>query len=179
MTPNRINRFHVRRAAVKDAAAIAEVHVQCWREAYEGLIPERVLATLDVDARRHLWRRTIKHKGYDTFICIDGIDAVVGFACSGSVRAVPKTFDGEIRAIYLLEEAQGFGMGRELMRHLAEALVAGGCHSAALRVARDTSKARGFYEHLGGVDAGEDLHKVDDFNMVTAVYGWQDISVLR
>lgn len=175
----RTPRFEIRRAVAADAEAIARTHVACWRETYAGLMPERVLAALDVEARRVMWKRTIRHRRHDTFVCVEQSDgAVVGFAGSGPRRAVPKDFDGEFLAIYLLQAAQGFGMGRELMRTMAEAMRERGCRSGALRVARDSPGARGFYEHLGGVDAGEGSHKVDDFRIVTTVYGWPDLTVL-
>ncbi len=169
----------IRPAVVADALAIAEVHVACWRETYAGMMPARVLAGLDVEARRHMWRRSIRHRRSDTFVCVrQGGGCIVGFAECGPVRAVPKDFDAEILAIYLLADVQGQGMGRALMRAMAAAMVARAKRSAALRVARDSPGARGFYEHLGGIEGGEGSHRVDDFNIVTTVYGWSDVSVL-
>lgn len=178
MSDERSSGFSIRDAVPADAAELAEVHVACWRETYAGLIPQRVLAMLDVDARRHMWRRSIRRGRESTFICTDPGNAIVGFGCSGPVRDVPKSYDGEILAIYLLERAQGLGLGRELMRRLAEALIADGRRSAALRVVRDSDKACGFYRHMGGIEAGAHLHQVDDFKMVTTVIGWDDVSVL-
>ena len=39
----------IRVAGVGDAAAIAAVHVEAWRETYVGIVPAQVLAGLSVD----------------------------------------------------------------------------------------------------------------------------------
>ena len=39
----------IRVAEVADAAAIAAVHVEAWRETYVGIVPVQVLAGLSVD----------------------------------------------------------------------------------------------------------------------------------
>lgn len=169
----------IRPAVRRDAAEIAEVHVACWRETYAHLIPENVLRSLDVDARYWQWRGTLRNKAYDTFVCENGSTGrLCGFAGAGPRRAVPDAFDAEFLAIYLLQSAQGKGRGRALMQAMAEALSSRGCRSAALRVARDSSTARAFYEHLGGTDIGVQHQRVDDFRIVTLVYGWPDLSVL-
>ena len=92
----------IRSAAKADADEIARVHVTCWRETYAGLIPARVLASLDVGARALMWRKTIKSSRFDTFVVMDAAGRMVGFASCGPRRAVPNTYDGEILAIYLL-----------------------------------------------------------------------------
>ena len=168
----------IRCAATADADEVARVHVACWRETYAGLIPARVLDLLDVDARASMWRDTIRNDVFATFV-VEGEDGrIVGFASCGQRRDVPEIFDGEILAIYLLREVQGRGFGRALFRRMGAALTEGGYRSAGLRVARDAETARRFYERMGGVDAGEDSHRTEDFNVVTTVYGWTDITVL-
>ena len=170
--------FEIRPAAKTDADEIARVHVACWRETYAELIPARVLENLEVESRARMWRKTIKNAKFATFVVVDESDCIVGFASCGPRRAVPKAYDGEFLAIYLFQAVQGQGLGRALLSRMSAALMGRGCRSAALRVVRDTTPARRFYEHLGGVDAGEESHKADDFKMVTVVYGWPDISVL-
>lgn len=43
--------FDIRQAAVADAVMIAAVHVQSWRETYQGIVPQSHLAGLDVAER--------------------------------------------------------------------------------------------------------------------------------
>jgi hypothetical protein len=37
----------LRHATPQDAEALGAIHVQCWREAYVGMVPDDVLAGLD------------------------------------------------------------------------------------------------------------------------------------
>ena len=46
----------VRRATPEDARAIADIQVETWRAAYVGMMPQRVLDELDVEARERMWR---------------------------------------------------------------------------------------------------------------------------
>lgn len=169
----------IRHAVAGDAAAIADVHVRCWRETYRGIMPDDLLASLDVAARRRLWTRTIKHRRYDTFVCTGKDDAgIVGFACNGPRTDVPEPYEGEFRAIYILQEAHGQGLGRALMSAMAAALTGRGYGSAALRVVRDSLATRAFYQHLGGIEVSEGSHSVEGITIDEVVYGWPDISVL-
>lgn len=169
----------IRRAVAGDVQAIADVHVQCWRETYRGIMPDDLLAALDVAARRRLWTRTIKHRRFDTFVCTGKASAgIVGFACNGPRTDVPEPYEGEFRAVYILQEAHGEGLGRGLMGTMAAALVARGFGSAALRVVRDSHATRAFYQHLGGVEVSGGSHKVEGISIAEVVYGWPDISVL-
>jgi ribosomal protein S18 acetylase RimI-like enzyme len=177
--PSNTGELTIRPAVAGDAAAMAEVHVACWRETYAGMIPDRVLAMLDVEARRHMWKRAIRQAGSDTFVCVRALDGTIaGFAECGPRRDVPEDYDAEVLAIYLLQLVQGRGVGRTLMRVMAEAMLERGGRSMALRVACQSEGARAFYERLGGTDAGKPSHQVDDYKIVTTVYGWPDVSVL-
>lgn len=49
----------VRQAAADDARAIAAVHVEGWRWAYRGLVPDAWLDALSVDQREAMWRATL------------------------------------------------------------------------------------------------------------------------
>jgi hypothetical protein len=44
----------IRVAGVADAAAIAAVHEEAWRETYMGIVPVQVLAGLSVDRRTEI-----------------------------------------------------------------------------------------------------------------------------
>ena len=48
----------VRPARIEDAPAIAEVHIQTWRETYAGLMPTEMLAGLSVRKSPIVGRRS-------------------------------------------------------------------------------------------------------------------------
>jgi hypothetical protein len=64
------------------------------------------------------------------------------------------------------------------MTGLARTLAAKGAQSLAIWVLRDNLKARGFYEAVGGVLAGERMERVGGWNVPSVGYRWADIGVV-
>jgi hypothetical protein len=50
---------NIRQAILSDARAVAEVHVQSWRSAYRGLVPDEYLQARSVDQREAVWHSVI------------------------------------------------------------------------------------------------------------------------
>ena len=168
----------IRPARVEDADTIARLHVDGWRETYAGILPDDVLAGLDVTEKAEMWTRALASPDLDAFVGGGSEDALTGFACARERTNVPDTFEGEFQAIYVLKAGQGIGLGHGLMTAMARALNARGFRSAALRVARENAPARAFYARLGGVEAGRGAHQIGDIRIDEVIYGWPDISVL-
>ena len=49
----------IRRAGFTDAPAVAEIYVETWREAYPGMLPDRVLLGMSSEHQRRAWRHSI------------------------------------------------------------------------------------------------------------------------
>ena len=168
----------IRPARADDAGTIARLHVEGWRETYAGIMPDDVLAGLDISEKARMWAQFVTSPELDVFVGGAGEDALTGFACSRARVNVPDAFEGEFSSIYVLKAGQGVGLGRGLMRAMASALGDRGFRSAALRVARENAPARAFYAHLGGVEAGGGAHQVGAITIDEVIFGWPDISVL-
>ena len=111
----------IRVAGVADAAAIAAVHVEAWRETYVGIVPVQVLAGLSVDRRTEIWRRILTNPtafSSSAVFVAERDGTVVGFGCCGMQRAESLSaqgYDGEISSIYVLHAFQRRGLGVALM----------------------------------------------------------------
>jgi GNAT superfamily N-acetyltransferase len=143
----------VRRAGAEDAMRIAIVHVRSWQAAYRGLVPQDYLDSLDAEQRRPAWERILGEAQWPragTFVAEEGKD-VVGFAsiCPSRDDDEESASAGELAAIYLLPEAWGKGLGRELMSCGLTALSDAGFGEATLWVLDTNSRARRFYEAAG------------------------------
>lgn len=103
---------------------------------------------------------------------------VIGFATCGPEREGNKTYQGELYAIYLLEEYQRMGLGCRLVSAVAQRLLADGFSSMLLWVLEDNHSARRFYESLGGERVGRKTITIGGADLVEVSYGWRDISVL-
>lgn len=129
----------IRLAREADAEAIAGVHVETWRAAYAGLLPQEVLDGLSRRRQTRRWRRAIRDPQAElgqVFVAEDG--GIAGFG-SASCKA------GEITTLYVRPDAQRRGIGRMLFHHMAEFLEG----PVSLWVL-DGNPAAGFYERLGG-----------------------------
>lgn len=111
----------IRFAEVRDAAAIAQVHVESWLTTYEGIVPRAYLATLNEAERVPLWEDWLTR---DVSVFVAELDGdVVGFSGAGAIREPFADYDAELYTLYLLEGAQGRGIGRALLGAVTEAVV--------------------------------------------------------
>lgn len=154
----------IRRATSEDAGEIAAVQIVTWRAAYVGLVPAAHLQALSLAGRTETWRRLLNESGAppkvaDEQLAVGELTAtwvaisegvVVGFADAGPTRdtdAVGRI--GELRAIYVLPEAWGTGVGHALHERATEWLRQRRYVTASLWVLEGNARARQFYERHG------------------------------
>lgn len=139
----------IRPATGNDAPAIGRVHVESWRSAYRGLMPDAVLDGLSVEQRANFWGSVIERSRKQfVFVATDEQGNIVGFVNGGLEREKDALYTAELYALYLLQECQGHGYGRALMGAMAKVVKQD--HNAMLFWVFSTNPARGFYEALGG-----------------------------
>ena len=169
----------VRAANSADAGSIARVHIDSWRTTYAGVVPAEYLANLSYERRESRWYETLTADQHATsiFVAEQGGN-VVGFATGGPERDGDITYRGELYAIYLLEEHQNRGLGRQLVSAVARSLLADGFSSMLVWVLEDNHGARLFYESLGGELVGRKTVAIGGRDLVELSYGWKDITGL-
>lgn len=119
----------VRAETAADCAAVAAVHVRAWQVAYAGIVPDEVLAALDVATRTaaRLDRLADPDNPFGSLVALDGA-TVTGFVSHGPYRA--QELDGsplqpeygEILAIYVHPDRWGTGTGDALLLAALDAL---------------------------------------------------------
>ncbi|MBY6240127.1 GNAT family N-acetyltransferase [Methylosinus sp. Sm6] len=178
-----MSELEIRPATSADADAIATLHVASWAESYASLAPAEVLADYTLETRLAQWRETLGaadagRPAPSVFLALRADGVPVGFcACGGQQNDVlgERGYAGEFQAIYLLKEAQRRGLGRRLMRRMAEDLRARGIEWASLWVLRHNFSARRFYEKIGGRKiAVEGAWR----GVPEVAYGWRDLGLL-
>ena len=154
----------VRAAREADAEALARVHVDTWRAAYQGLMPQEYLDGLDPAERAARWRQALGSPGspFTAVVLEDESGTVVGFATVGPGEdddAADPTV-GLVGAMYVLSTHWRLGGGRLLMAEAIRLLSSAGCREATLWVLESNQRARRFYEAAGWrADGG---HKIDE-----------------
>ncbi len=173
--------LRIRRAWPGDARAIARIHVETWRSAYAGILPDRAIVQMSVDEKAAAWRGLIeRQRGAEAVLAAELAGNVLGFAsCGPAGRATGGTgergFAGEIHTLYVLPDWQEQGIGRALLCGCFRLLAAAGIGSAFLWVLAD-NPARFFYEAMGGRRVGERDEKLWGTLLHESAYGWHDLS---
>jgi ribosomal protein S18 acetylase RimI-like enzyme len=141
----------IRAAELKDALALAEVHVRVWQHAYRGQLPDEFLDQMSVERRAAQWQVWLQRPLAGTSVSVaTEADKIVGFCWVGRSRdSDAGDGTGELLAIYVLPRFQGRGVGKSLMLEGLLHLKLAGFHRVTLWVLDTNSAARSFYERCG------------------------------
>jgi GNAT superfamily N-acetyltransferase len=148
----------LREARRGDEAAVADVHVRAWQEAYRGLIPDEFLDALDPADRA----RTYTFEASDpaaprTVVAVEaggGAETIVGFATVCPSRDEDARGVGEVVALYVDPDRYQGGVGRLLMAEARRRLREAGFTDALLWVLDGNDRAADFYEREGWAPDG-------------------------
>ena len=133
----------IRPATPEEAEAVALVHIETWRVAYEHVFPREELERFSAE---RVERRAEMHRRSPPLVA-EANGEIVGFASVGP--AVDTDADGELYAIYVLPAHWGTGFGRALIQAGEDRLRELGHQQAVLWVLEDNPRARRFYEREG------------------------------
>ncbi|GCE29007.1 putative N-acetyltransferase YuaI [Dictyobacter alpinus] len=170
----------IRAATLDDVAGIARVHVDVWRSAYRGIVPDDILAGLSYERRERQWDVTLRGTHHQEFVYLaeDENGQCVGFASGGPALFDDPVYQGELFTIYILAAYQRQGLGYRLFFQIVERLSEQGLTSMFLWVLAD-NPACSFYESLGGRPVKTGVYEVGGTKLQQVGYGWPDITQLK
>lgn len=134
--------LQVRPAVVADAAGIAAVHVQSWRETYIDQLPESTLVALDEGEFTARWITNLQSPVTDIWVAVIG-GAIIGWASSSAGRDEDRPHNLELEGIYVVASHHGSGAGQGLL----DAAI--GHRDAYLWMAVGNDRALAFYRRNG------------------------------
>jgi ribosomal protein S18 acetylase RimI-like enzyme len=142
--------MQVRQATHADARRIAQIHVETWRGAYRGHMPDSVLDALDADKRTFFWKNHLGKQPHGIFVVESG-KPIIGFCDLVPSRDKDSNPNevGEIAAIYVLPEFWRKGAGKALCHFSLQAAKLQKYSSVTLWVLTSNAAARKFYEAMG------------------------------
>ncbi len=169
----------IRQARLGDARAIGRIEVETWRTTYAGMLPDRVLLGMSEQRQAGSWASFLRHRPGDVYVAeAEGAGGrLLGFGNCGPQRDPAFAFAGEVYTLYVLPDAQGGGLGRQLLLALFARLLDGGHRSALVWVVR-ANPARFFYERLGGKLALQRPIPVGGRPIDAMGYGWTDLGAV-
>ena len=147
----------IRKATIEDAAEIANVQINSWREAYKGLLPQNLLdeRPLKFKNRYELWKR-VTQKSEQVILVAESMEhGVVGFINGASGRDKDLKDWCEVWCIYLLEKYHGKKIGLNLLKQYFDVQIKKGFTKGYLWVLLDNPTIS-FYEKTGGKYQGRD-----------------------
>jgi GNAT superfamily N-acetyltransferase len=165
-------RFAIREARLADAEGIARAHTASWRTSYRGILPEQVLARIDVDQRAASWRRVLSDRSMFALVAYDTTHHDIVGLCDAGASRNDARYAGEIYRFYLEHHARRHGLGREMFEQITDWLRDQDRRSLIIWVLETNQHARRFYEAMGGRADRRVPSAVSGFPVVEQAYVW-------
>lgn len=174
----------IRPARPDDALAIARIHVETWRAAYAGVLPDDYLVRMTERGQAAAWRHALARRGRGETVLVaelpDGVPGagpggLVGFGSCGRQRNRGLPYGGEVFTLYVAPDWQGRGIGRDLLGALFRRLYEAGMREAVIWVVA-ANPARWFYEALGGRRAAARRQSFAGAPLEEIAYAWPDLA---
>ncbi len=175
----------IRKAQTQDIPAIAFLHVEGWKGAYGGIVDQAYLDSLTVEQRIKDWTQWIGSGESEIFIA-ENEGSPSGFVVVGRTKTPPPgsspirpSHSGEIYALYLHPGHWRKGIGTALIKHAARELKERKHATVCLWVLDANSRAKAFYEKMGGQKLGGKMIEIGPNSLKEICYGWRDTTFLR
>lgn len=172
-----------RKAQISDLSGIVKVNVDTWKTAYKGIISEKYLQSVSYEDKEENWKQRLENPTLGAIIYVAETDQneIVGFALATLEKYNPivallqaERYNGEICAIYILEEFQHKRIGTELVYLVAKYFKLNNIYSMITWVLKENPSRR-FYEKLGGKFLGEQSIEIGGIRYIEIAYGWENI----
>lgn len=144
--------MEIRPARLEDAEELAWLHIETWRAAYRGLVPDEKLDTLSHEQFTERWRSNLQNagNGRETHIAVEA-GRILGFVSFGPAPdqdADPIT-TASIYGLYVHPSAWRSGVGRALTAEAVGRLTTHDFQAVTLWTWERNERARQFYERVG------------------------------
>jgi GNAT superfamily N-acetyltransferase len=140
---------NVRPATAHDAAAIAQLHVDTWRVAYRGLLPEAEVQSVSVEQRRSFWSSALSKPSLAKVDVAVDDSGIIAFCSYGPTRDQDDDGAAELHAVYVHPDKWRRGAGRLLCERAVHEAIDRDHSAMTLWVVKGNDRACRFYERLG------------------------------
>ncbi|WP_199880652.1 GNAT family N-acetyltransferase [Bacillus massiliglaciei] len=168
--------MQIRKASFSDISSLAEVHIRSWQTTYKGIIPDRYLSAMNKKNREKSWERNLNTLHNITYVAETDEKQLVGFASGGPEQSHTLSYQGEIYAVYLLQNYQRRGIGKKLLTPLVQDFISKGFKDLIIWALEDNPSCL-FYEKLGGSPIEHKTMTIAGKTLAAVGYVWKDISL--
>ncbi len=139
----------IRLALLRDAPALARIHVEGWQAAYQHIFPPEAFAARTIEGRAAEWRELLAGPLDDDRVWVSEQDGrVVAFAYTRPGHDTDINNPGELKLFYTDPRLKGSGLGLPLFSHAINDLRGRGLQPY-LYTLRENAAARAWYEKRG------------------------------
>lgn len=182
--------MNIRLANSADCAAIANLHVESWRNAYRGMFSDKYLDEDIFAERRLLWAERFQDPTPNQHIIVaeddqiprnDATANLIGFACAFA-NEDPR-WGSYLDNLHVLPSLKRQRIGTRLMGQIAtwcaQNVVEEGPQGMYLYVLEENMNACKFYERIGGTVVEEFFWDAPDGSKLKSLsYAWTDLASL-
>jgi len=144
-----------RPATMNDLEDIVAVFLLCWRESYTGVLPQRLVDAMTDKQANDLWTRVLGESAPGEVIVAESDEASRATILGVARIAVGTGEQGSVHSLYVSPQAQGKGVGSQLLSTACDALSAARVETVRLWVFQDNAPSIAFYRHNGWIPDGQ------------------------
>ena len=173
-----IIRIGIRMARPADAAGIASIYVESWRDTYASILPNAGLVRMSKSDHTAGWQRTIKGANLrnPVLVAADEKSNVYAFTSAGPSRDRSLPYEGEVYTLYVAPDWISQGLGSALLSSLFRLFARANCRGMIIWALGD-NPSRFFYEALGGRLVAEREHAMWGKTVREFGYGWANLDL--
>ncbi|KLU62162.1 acetyltransferase [Peptococcaceae bacterium CEB3] len=163
--------YEIRKAVSGDETEIAYVNVRTWKTTYNGIVDNTYLDSLDERNEKYLSRLQQNISEGNIYVALNDAK-IVGFASFGRARDEKYANYGEIYGLYVLDEYQNEGIGRELVTTVKSAFRKNGYKRFLIACLSQNPSCR-FYKKIGGNEVEEKPCAIGDKDYRESIFSYE------
>ncbi len=172
--------IHIRPANVDDSPALARILTETNKETFQGLVPDRCLASPTLEQSERNWCRFFQSGGPAggeiMLVAANDGGEVTGYIMAGRQTA-RKEYHRELSVLMVARPWQSLGIGRKLVESVAGELSRGGAQSMLVGILEENPNWE-FYERLGARHVGSRPFNWAGYETREILYGWENLALL-
>jgi ribosomal protein S18 acetylase RimI-like enzyme len=158
---------------------IVRIYVNTFKATHQGIVSDTFVHALSYENALPRFEAIIQKEERRPFCSVaEEHDNVVGYALAALAGDLPpayQAYQAELKTMYILPAYHRMGIGRNLIRTVAEHLHREMVPSLFVGTFRDNYPARRFYEALGARPIEEYRGAIGGEEFMLATYGWASI----
>ena len=155
-------KVEIRNLTIDDVPGAARIRVDGWRRAYDGIVDNEYLNSLDVEEQAQIFLKCV---GSDNFIVAIMDGEVVGFCrflFDNSFSPNINYVDCELMAIYTRPDLKGRGIGAKMFKDVVKRFKDKNKTTMIVWCLADNADSIEFYKHMGGEIKEEKMTRIGD-----------------